>query len=137
MKVSVVLARFISSWQITLALQAGSQNVRGGGGVGGWRGGWGGGVWVFTKTWVCLYKPGFAGFRKRGGGGPGNCQVLKGGVFVCNNRNTTNQGIWSYVRKMATSLLKQHCYCLMLLMRTAKTAVCLQTKAVFHHRYGF
>ena len=28
------------------------------------------------------------------------------------------------VRKMPTSLLKQHCYCPMLLMRTTKTAVC-------------
>ena len=25
----------------------------------------------------------------------------------------------------------------MLLMRTTKTAVCLQTKAIFHHLYGF
>ena len=45
------------------------------------------------------------------------------------------------VRKMATSLakslLKQHCYCPMLLMQTTKTAVCLQTKGVFHHLYGF
>ena len=32
---------------------------------------------------------------------------------------------------MPTSLLKQHCYCPMLLMRTTKTAVCLQTKAIF------
>ena len=36
---------------------------------------------------------------------------------------------------MAKSLLKHHCYCPMLLMRTTKTAVCLQTKAVFHHLY--
>ena len=33
--------------------------------------------------------------------------------------------------KMPTSLLKQHCYCPMLLMRTIKTAVCLQIKAIF------
>ena len=38
---------------------------------------------------------------------------------------------------MAKSLLKHHCYCPMLLMRTTKTAVCLQTKAIFHHLYGF
>ena len=37
------------------------------------------------------------------------------------------------VRKMAKSLLKHHCYCPMLLMRTTKTDVCLQTKAIFHH----
>ena len=37
------------------------------------------------------------------------------------------------VRKMAKSLLKQHFYCPMLLMHTTKTAVCLQTKAIFHH----
>ena len=41
------------------------------------------------------------------------------------------------VIEMLTSLLKQHCYCPMLLMRTTKTAVCLQTKAIFHHLYGF
>ena len=40
------------------------------------------------------------------------------------------------VRKMATRLVKQHCYCPMLLMQTTKTAVCLQTKAIFHHLYG-
>ena len=40
-------------------------------------------------------------------------------------------------RKMPKCLLKHHCYCLMLLMRTTKTAVCLQTKAIFHHLYGF
>ena len=39
--------------------------------------------------------------------------------------------------KMPTSLLKQHCYCPMLLMWTTKTAVCLQTKAIFHYIYGF
>ena len=41
------------------------------------------------------------------------------------------------VRNMPTSLLKLHCYCPMLLMRTTKTAVCLQTKAIFHHLYVF
>ena len=41
------------------------------------------------------------------------------------------------LRKMAKTLLKHHCYCPMLLMRTTKTAVCLQTKAIFHHPYGF
>ena len=41
------------------------------------------------------------------------------------------------VRKMAKSLLKHHCYCLMLLMWNTKTAVCLQTNAVFHHLYVF
>ena len=40
------------------------------------------------------------------------------------------------VRKIATSVLKQHCYYSKLLMQT-KTAVCLQTKAIFHHPYGF
>ena len=33
--------------------------------------------------------------------------------------------------------LKQLCYCPMLLMRTTKTAVCLQTKAILDHFYGF
>ena len=41
------------------------------------------------------------------------------------------------VRKMAKSLLKHHCCCPMLSMRTTKTAVCLQTKAICHHLYGF
>ena len=36
------------------------------------------------------------------------------------------------VRKMTESLLKHHCNCPVLLMRTTKTAVCLQTKAIFH-----
>ena len=31
----------------------------------------------------------------------------------------------------ANCLLKQHCYCQMLLMLTTKTAVCLQTKPIF------
>ena len=35
------------------------------------------------------------------------------------------------------SLLKQHCYFPMLLMQTTKTAVCLQTKAIFQHLSGF
>ena len=39
------------------------------------------------------------------------------------------------VREMAISLSKHHCYCPMLLIRTTKTAVCLQTKAIFHHLY--
>ena len=39
--------------------------------------------------------------------------------------------------KKPTSLLKQHCYCPMLLMRTTKTAVCLQTKAISLYLYGF
>ena len=33
--------------------------------------------------------------------------------------------------KIAKSLLKHHCYCSMLFMWTTKTAVCLQTKAIF------
>ena len=37
------------------------------------------------------------------------------------------------VRKMAKSLLKHHCYCPKLLMRTTKTGVCLQTKAFLYH----
>ena len=41
------------------------------------------------------------------------------------------------VRKMAKVLLKHNCFCPMLLMRTTKTAVCLQTKAFFHHLCGF
>ena len=40
------------------------------------------------------------------------------------------------VIKMAQSRLKHHCYCPMLLMRTTKTAVCLQTKAILYHLYG-
>ena len=40
-----------------------------------------------------------------------------------NNRNTT-------------SVLKYHCYCPILLMRTTKTAVCLQTKAICHNLNG-
>ena len=41
------------------------------------------------------------------------------------------------VRKMAKSLSKDHCCCPMLLMQTTKTSVCLRTKAIFHHLYGF
>ena len=41
------------------------------------------------------------------------------------------------VRKMTKSLLKHHCYCPMLLMRTTKTAVCLQTQAIFITFMGF
>ena len=41
------------------------------------------------------------------------------------------------VEKMPTSLLKQHCYCSMLLIQTTKTAVCLQTEAIFHYISGF
>ena len=37
-------------------------------------------------------------------------------------------------KKRPISSLKQHCYCP---MRTIKTAVCLQTKAIFQHLYGF
>ena len=37
------------------------------------------------------------------------------------------------VKRMAKSLLKLLCYCQMFLMRTTKTAVCLQT----NHLYGF
>ena len=33
--------------------------------------------------------------------------------------------------------LKHHCYCPMVLMRTTKTAVCLQAKPTFHLLYGF
>ena len=39
------------------------------------------------------------------------------------------------MKKMAKSLLKDHDYCPMLLMQTTKTAVCLQTKAIFRHLY--
>ena len=39
------------------------------------------------------------------------------------------------VREIAKSLLKHHCYCPKLLMRTTKTAVCIQTKDIFHHLY--
>ena len=39
------------------------------------------------------------------------------------------------MRKIAKTLLKQHCYCPMLLMRTTKTAVCLQNKVIFHLFY--
>ena len=41
------------------------------------------------------------------------------------------------VREMSKSLLKYHCYCPMVLMRTTKTGVYLQPKAIFHHLYGF
>ena len=41
------------------------------------------------------------------------------------------------VRKMTKSLLRHHCYCPMLLMRTTKTSVCLQTNAIFQHHSGF
>ena len=40
------------------------------------------------------------------------------------------------VQKVAKGLLKQHCYCPMLLMWTTKTAICLQTNTIFHHLYG-
>ena len=40
-------------------------------------------------------------------------------------------------REMVGSLLKHHCYCPMLLMWTTKTAVCLQTKAIFRYLYEF
>ena len=33
--------------------------------------------------------------------------------------------------------VKTALHCPMSLMRTTKTAVCLQTKAIFHHLYGF
>ena len=36
-------------------------------------------------------------------------------------------------KKMAKILLKLFCYCPMLLTWTTKTAVCLQTKSIFHH----
>ena len=39
--------------------------------------------------------------------------------------------------KYAYKSVKQHCYCPMLLMRTTKTAVCLQTKAICHYIDGF
>ena len=41
------------------------------------------------------------------------------------------------VRTFTKSLSKHHCYCPILLMQTTKTAVCLQTKAIYHHLYGF
>ena len=39
--------------------------------------------------------------------------------------------------EVPTSLLKQQYYCPTLLMLTTKTAVCLQTKDIFHHLYWF
>ena len=39
--------------------------------------------------------------------------------------------------KYAYKSVKKHFYCPMLLMRTTKRAVCLQTKAIFHYLYGF
>ena len=42
----------------------------------------------------------------------------------------TRQVVKFKVKKMAKCLLKHHCYCPMLLMRTIKTAVCLQTKSI-------
>ena len=41
------------------------------------------------------------------------------------------------VRKIAKSMLKHHCYCLMFLMETTKTAVCLQTMAICHQLHEF
>ena len=41
------------------------------------------------------------------------------------------------LRNMAKCLLKNLYHRPMLLMRTTKTAVCLQRKAIFHHVYGF
>ena len=41
------------------------------------------------------------------------------------------------MRKIATSLLKHHCYCILAFMRTTKTAVCLQRKAIFYRPYWF
>ena len=41
------------------------------------------------------------------------------------------------VRKMVKSLLKHHYCCPMLLMQTTKTAISLQTKAIYHHFYVF
>ena len=52
-------------------------------------------------------------------------------------RPTEACGIKYKVRKLAKILLKYRCYCPLLLMQTTKTAVCLQTKAIFHHLYGF
>ena len=40
-------------------------------------------------------------------------------------------------RPTAKGLLNHRCYCPKLLMWTTKTTVCLQTKATFHHLYGF
>ena len=39
--------------------------------------------------------------------------------------------------KMSKSLLKHYRYCPMLLMWTTKADICLKTKAIFHHLYGF
>ena len=41
------------------------------------------------------------------------------------------------VKVMAKSQLKPYCYCPMVLMRTTKTVVCLQTKTICHHLYEF
>ena len=57
-------------------------------------------------------------------------------LFVCSNsgclflKGTKRQHIGQIsrnVRKMGKSLFEHLCYCLMLFMRTTKTAVCLQT----------
>ena len=40
------------------------------------------------------------------------------------------------VRTMAKSLLKHHCYCPIIMMRSTKTAFCLQTMTIFHPFYG-
>ena len=39
--------------------------------------------------------------------------------------------------KNAYKSVKTAFYCPLLLIRTTKTAVCLQTKAMFHYHYGF
>ena len=69
--------------------------------------------------------------------------VIRGKVFQAESKQSkkiTSQlrYVVNYkVRKMAKSLLKYHCYCPMLLMRTTKTYVRLQTKAISRHLYGF
>ena len=43
----------------------------------------------------------------------------------------------SLSEKIGNKSVKAALYCPMFLMPTTKTAVCLQTKGIFHHLYGF
>ena len=70
--------------------------------------------------------------------GSGKVHIFNTEKTIANSQSGQLRYVVKYdIRTMAKSLLKHHCYCPMLLMRTTKTAVCLQTKAIFHHLYGF
>ena len=59
--------------------------------------------------------------------------------YACNLQQESGQmsQLRSLTKYNVQKMAKSHCYCPILLMRTTKTAVCLQTKAIFHHLYGF